>query len=292
MPRATSLREPPPRASALIAPKRASALIAPKRASALIAPKAASALIIPKRDGVLITPPRDGVLITRPEDGAAETARRVTALGLRPVLAPSLRIVALAARLGRPADVGAVLVTSGHALPALGAQWHGVTLLAVGDATADRARAAGFARVESAGRDAAALARLAAARCPAGARLLLPTARGEGLALARTLREGGFVVRRRAVYAALPHAGLPAAAAEALADGTLRAALFFSAASARGFLRMLRGKMPCAAIAGIEALALSPAVAAPLAALPWRRLRVADRPSQDALLTLLADAEP
>jgi hypothetical protein len=49
--------------------------------------------------------------------------------------------------------------------------------------------------------------------------------------------------------------------------------------------------LPAACLGDIAALALSPAVAAPLAALPWHRLRVADRPTQDALLTLLAESE-
>ena len=238
---------------------------------------------------------RTGVLITRPgnegpADGAAETARRVAALGFAPVMAPVLRIAGLPVRLGDPAGVRAVLLTSGNALPALGAVWHPVPVLAVGDATAARARAAGFATVESAGRDAAALAGLVAARCRPGDVLLLPTARGEGLALARTLRDAGFVVRRRAVYAALPQARLPAEAVAALAAGTVRAALFFSPGAAGGFARLLRGAVPASCLAAVEALALSPAVAAPLAPLPWRRLRVADRPTQDALLTLLADS--
>jgi uroporphyrinogen-III synthase len=238
---------------------------------------------------------RTGVLITRPGNAgpdvaAAETARRVAALGFTPVLAPVLRIAALPARLGDPALVRAVLLTSGNALGALDAAWHGVPVLAVGDATAARARAAGFAQVDSAGRDAVALAALVAARCPAGAVLLLPTARGEGLALACTLRAAGFVVRRRAVYAALPHAALPDAAVAALVAGTVRAALFFSPAAARGFVRLAR-MLPAACLGDIAALALSPAVAAPLAALPWHRLRVADRPTQDALLTLLAESE-
>lgn len=231
------------------------------------------------------------MLITRPEEGAAETARRVTAMGLVPVLAPVLRIEALPARLGAPGGVRAVLVTSGNALASLGPAWHGVPVLAVGDATAARARAAGFLQVESAGRDAAALAGLVAARCRAGDVLLLPTARGEGLALAGELRRAGFVVRRRAVYAAVPQEALPAAALAALSGGTVRAALFFSPASAHGFVRLLRGVLPPSCLGGVEALALSPAVAAPLALLPWRRLRLADRPTQDALLTLLADAE-
>ena len=68
----------------------------------------------------------------------------------------------------------AALITSGNAISALPAALHDVPLLAVGDATAERARRAGFARVHSAGRDAAALADLAAAiLTPAAGPLLL-----------------------------------------------------------------------------------------------------------------------
>jgi hypothetical protein len=97
--------------------------------------------------------------------------------------------------------------------------WPNVTLVLahwgggepVGDATAARARAAGFGDVTSAGRNAEALAALVGARCRAdGGTLLLPTAEGEGLVLARTLRAAGFAVARRTVYAAVPQNTLPA----------------------------------------------------------------------------------
>jgi uroporphyrinogen-III synthase len=230
------------------------------------------------------------VLVTRPEPGAAETALRVAALGLVPISAPVLAIVHLPARLP-PADrLQAVLVTSANALPALGPGLHDLKLLAVGDATAARARAAGFARVASAGRNAEALAALAIRCCaPARGALLLPTARGEGVELTRMLREAGFTVQRRTVYAAVPQESLPAAAAEALSQGAVGAALFFSPATARGFTKLLLAAMPARCLNTVDALALSPAVAAPLASLPWRRIRVAEQPTQDALLTLLAD---
>ena len=230
------------------------------------------------------------MLVTRPEAGAAETAERVAGLGFVPILAPVLSIAPLPARLPSPGTVQAVLVTSGNALPALGAAWHGVPVFAVGDATAARARAAGFRDVTSAGRNAEALAVLVRERCrPRGGTLLLPTARGEGLALAAELRGGGFAVARRAVYAAVPQKALPAAAAEALSGGAVAAALFLSPATARRFTKLLLAALPAGCLKAVDALALSPAVAAPLALLPWRRLLVADRPSQDALLTLLAD---
>ena len=59
---------------------------------------------------------RDGVLITRPEAGAADTAARVTGLGLRPVIAPLLAIQALPAALPQADRLQAVLIASGNAL--------------------------------------------------------------------------------------------------------------------------------------------------------------------------------
>ena len=95
------------------------------------------------------------MLVTRPEPGASETGRRLHVLGHAPLIAPVLRIAALAPRLPPPEAVQAVLATSGNALPAL-AGHRGCRLLAVGDATAARAREAGFGDILSAGRDAVA----------------------------------------------------------------------------------------------------------------------------------------
>jgi len=231
----------------------------------------------------------DLLLVTRPEPGATETASRLAALGLRPLVAPLLTIVPKSARLPPAAGLQAVLATSGNALPALAIAHRGVRLLAVGDATAARARAGGFTDVHSAGRDAAALATLAAALCdPAGGPLLLAAGAGQGRGLAAALRAAGFAVVRREVYAACPPERLPEAARAALAAGRVRAALFYSAATARAFAALLGPALPPASLADVEALAISPATAAALTPLPWRRIRVASAPNQDAMLALMA----
>jgi len=229
----------------------------------------------------------DGVLVTRPQPGADETAARLTGMGYRPVLAPMLTVVP------NPVTTTitpqAVLVTSGNALPALPAPLAGVPLLAVGDATAARARNAGFTSVHSAGRDAAALAALAARLCqPAGAPLLLAAGQGQGQPLAAELRRLGFRVVRRVAYAARPVSALPDAARATLAAGSLRAALFFSPLTARVFMNALQRDSAAPTVAGIEALAISPATEVVLRPLPWLRIRVASSPTQDELLTLLS----
>ncbi len=227
---------------------------------------------------------RTGVLVTRPEPGASETAQRLLALGFHPIVTPLLRVCRREPRI--PADVDAVLVTSGNALPCLPVSLHGTTLLAVGDATAGRARAAGFDHVLSADGDASALAALAKQACRPGAALLLATAEGQGAALAAELREAGFVVHRRAVYAARPVEHMPAMAAQALQDGGLTAALFLSAETARGFARLLLPDL-LPTLADVEALAIGEPAAETLRFLPWRRVRVSAKPTQDSILAML-----
>jgi len=182
----------------------------------------------------------------------------------------------------------AVLVTSGNAIPALPASHRGLMLLAVGDATAARAAAAGHARVHSAGADARALAALAGRLCdPGGAPLLLASGEGQGAALAAELAARGFTVVHRAVYAARALADLPDPARDALRRRGLRAALFFSAASAGAFGRLVQQAGLRETLASVDALAIGPPAAAALTDLPWREVRVALRPNQDELLALL-----
>ena len=234
-------------------------------------------------DGGDPRPDRNEVLITRPQAEADATALRIRAMNLVPIAAPLLHIRMLALRLHPPVE--AVLVTSGNALPAL----HALTdlpLLAVGDATAERARAAGFAGAASAGGDATDLLRAVQTTHAPGSALMLATARRQGGALTAELRAAGFRLHRRVVYAARPVRLLPGAAADSLASGRARAVLFLSAETARIFVRLLPpGLHP--ALAGVEALAIGRNAADVLTPLPWRRVRVSVGPTLEQVLALL-----
>ncbi len=221
------------------------------------------------------------MLITRPAAEAAATAARVRALGWEPVVAPMLRVRVATIR---AVSAEAVLVTSGNALAALAPGPR--LLLAVGDVTAERARAAGFSQVLSAGGDAADLVRLVQCSVRPGAALLLATGRGQGQALAAQLRGLGYRVVRRVAYAARPVARLPDAARAALEAGALRAALFLSAETAATFVRILPVPLH-PALAGVEALCIGQPAAAALAPLPWGRVRVSLAPTLDEMLALL-----
>jgi len=235
----------------------------------------------------LSEPVREAILVTRPEPGATETASRLDALGYRPVMAPALVIRPRPARLPAPGRVAALLVTSGQAIQSIPDGYRAATLFAVGDATAARARQAGFATVISAGGDANDLVATVIATVSPRATLLLVTGRGLGHALAASLREAGFAVIRRSVYAPVAVRHLPAPVVRTLRGGGLRAALFFSADTARHFATMLEQAALRDCVGNTDAVAISETAAVALEGLPWRRILVAARPNQDAMLALL-----
>ncbi len=229
---------------------------------------------------------RRSVLITRPEPGASETAQRILAMRLEPVLAPLLRVKRLP--LADPGPIQAILATSGNAIAGLSGMHRSRPLLAVGDATAERATAAGFTSVVSAAGDATDLAALARQSLdPAAGPLLLACGRGHGHPLAAALRQQGFRVLRRTVYAAEPEPTLPEAAAAALRADRLRAALFFSAETARQFVSLACRTGLQDSTRGVVALAISAPAGVALSPLPWGDLLIAARPNQDELLALL-----
>ena len=234
--------------------------------------------------------PSPAALVTRPRKEAKELAAALSARGIAALIEPLLQI-----RFSAPESFGldgvqAVLCTSGNGIEGLvqATGERGVPVLAVGDATAARARAAGFTAVESAAGNLGDLARLAAARLDPRQGRLIHVA-GDVVAgdLAAALSEMGFVVERRVLYQARPVSALSPAAVVALRGGGIGLALFFSPRSSAIFARLAGIARVAECCARITALSISPAADAALAGLSWLDRRVADRPSQAALLDML-----
>lgn len=147
------------------------------------------------------------IWVTRARPGASETAQRVRALGHEPVVAPVLEVRPLEARIDL-ADVAALAFTSRNGVEAFArlSQRRDLPVFAVGDATAEAARAQGFAAVRSAAGDVEALANLIDAG-PA----LCPTAAEPAADLAAMLKARGVPARSIAVYETVPlHPDAPA----------------------------------------------------------------------------------
>lgn len=230
------------------------------------------------------------VLVTRPEPDGARTAAKLSARGCEVMLAPLLRIAALKPELGGAWD--ALALTSINAVRVLADRSECKALLAmpaytVGGRTADAARALGMTNVVSANGDVAALARLMMAQLRPGARVLYLAGEDHSGDLAGDLAAAGIAVETRTAYSAVAAAQFPQAAIDALTARGLDAVLHFSQRTAAIYLS-------CAAAAGLADQALAPAqyclsqqVAEPLVAAGARAVRVAERPTEAALIELI-----
>lgn len=238
-------------------------------------------------------------LITRPRDDAAALADALRTRGIEPVIEPMLIIEPIDGTAPDLDGVQAVLFTSANGVRAFAAASPELDLpaYAVGEASARAATEAGFARVASAGGDAAALADLAVhALDPAAGALLHASGADTAGNLQGTLEAAGFTVRRAVLYRAAAATALTPETAALLRDGGIALALFFSPRTAETFV-MLAGKAGVTDACGrISAVCLSQAVAARLASVRWRDVEIAATPDTPALLaaadTALSHLQP
>jgi uroporphyrinogen-III synthase len=205
-------------------------------------------------------------LLTRPRPDSKHLATLLRRQGIDSLIDPVINILPLAdAALPPLAPIQALLLTSANGVRALAALLgappvgRDKPLLAVGAATAETARAAGFHNIESAGGDVQTLAALAAKR-------LNPTD-GPLLHIAGSRIAGDLA---------------------ALENGKIHMVLFFSPRSARGFVKLIIGAALESTLAQVSAICLSKAVADEAGKLTWRNIRVAAEPQQAALLDEVA----
>lgn len=227
------------------------------------------------------------MLVTRPEPDASETAGKLSALGIDPVVEPLLRYETLPTSLPDPQGFAALVLTSGNALRALRERGVAQTFrhlraYAVGDRTADAARKLGFADVVSAHGDAHDLVALLAEAGLAGPLLYL-AGRERSADLGTALARHGVMLITAEIYAMTPVAALSAPVRAAIELGDIGAALFFSRRTAETFIEVSGG---VAARKRLSLLCLSEAVAAPFVKAHFGRVNLSDHPSEEAMLGL------
>jgi uroporphyrinogen-III synthase len=231
------------------------------------------------------------IWVTRPEEDAAGLAEALRAEGIEVLVEPLLRIVYADVLPLDLAGVQALLATSANGVRAFARrnEQRDVQVLAVGDATARAARAAGFTSVESAAGDLAALADLAGRRLdPARGPVLHIAATEVAGDLAGALTAAGFGYRREVLYEAWTADRLSDGLAADLGRGAVDAVLVFSPRTGTTLVRLLRAAGLSAAARQLICFCLSHAVAAAVAPLPWRGVVVAARPTQAAMIAAIA----
>jgi len=228
------------------------------------------------------------IWVTRAAPEAEATAQRLRALGDTPLVGPVLEVRHLAKPAPSLAGVGALAFTSRNGVSAFAAvsPRRDLPVFAVGAATAETARARGFDKVYSANGDVTGLARLVGRRRElfSGA-VLYAGAREPAGDLPAALQAQGIAVRRHVVYAVeVMEAPLAATAALSAEPVELDAILVYSPRAGR---RLAEIDALSRVAQSLDAFCISEAAAEPLRRLNFRRLAVAAKPNEDALLALL-----
>ena len=230
------------------------------------------------------------MLVTRPEPDASDTAARLAALDIDATLCPLLTHETLSTSLPDAEGFAALALTSANALRALEERhalkpYRGLKVFAVGDRTAEHARACGFADVESAGGALADLAERLAHAKPGGP-IFYPAGRNQSGDLAKSLAPYGVMVITAHVYAMNPVSALPDKLIGELDDGTIEAALFYSRRTAEIFAGLAASRLSRKAQRQLGVLCLSETVAGPLIDAHFVRIGLADYPSEEAMMGL------
>ena len=229
-------------------------------------------------------------LVTRPRTEVTGLATALAERGVEAIVEPLLDIHFRDMPAPNLSGVRAILCTSANGVRALArlSPERERLLFAVGDSTAARARAEGFARVESAGGNVADLARLARERLrPEEGRLLHVAGTEIAGDLAGALRTDGFEVERSVLYEARPASALSAGTTRSLAAGIIDFALFFSQRTAAIFVALAERADIVLALRQVTAISISTAADGALGSIAFRERRVAKVPDQPGLLATL-----
>ncbi|SNB53045.1 uroporphyrinogen-III synthase [Arboricoccus pini] len=231
---------------------------------------------------------RQLVLLTRPRRQSLATARALKRKGYRSLIYPLLSIERLDHAEPDLRDIAGIVLTSANAATALDDRMRQMPLFAVGEATAAAARSLGARHVTVGQKDGRALAGRITSYFNGRPGALLHLA-GEQVrdGLEEALVAAGLGYRRLTVYRAQEARTLSQRVLDALRRDEFVAVMLFSPRAATIFRNLLAAADLLDRAECVTAVCMSEAVAACVCDLAWQAVRVADLPSQDAMLKCL-----
>lgn len=230
------------------------------------------------------------VLVTRPTADATGTALQLRQMGHIPLISPMLEVRFRDGPELSLAGVQALVATSANGIRAFirRTTHRDLPVFAVGAQTAKVALEAGFADVKHSVGDSIALANAIAGWAKPEAGILFHAAGNETAGkLAEHLRGYGFKFHRDVLYDVVPVETLSGEATLALRASELDAVLLYSPRSAETFSRWVQKAGLATHCRTLIAVCISEAAAEKCRDLPLREIRVADRPTEDAMLEAL-----
>ena len=230
------------------------------------------------------------VLVTRPEPGASETTRRLESLGFDPITMPlqEIRRVPVAPEAARHVVVAVAVPSASavrHAPGDLLRQWSGLPCFAVGEATAEAARTAGFTQVIAAAGDAESLGDLVISDAPAG-KVAYLCGKVRRPLFENMLRRAGVPVITLETYDTLTLELDIGAISRRIGKSAVDCALVYSASAAAILAKIVQATDLRGRFEGTTFICISDRVSKELAG-TGRKILVAEEPNEAALLEML-----
>jgi uroporphyrinogen-III synthase len=235
------------------------------------------------------------VLVLRPEPAATRTAEKLATLGHEAVRLPLSRaehdVAAVKAALTKPH--AAIAITSAEAarlLAGIGenlAPHRQTPLFAVGEASAEAARRAGFRTVVAGGGDGESLAKTILAHTRPDGPILYLAGSPRAPGFERRLKEAGIPFHTAEAYRMVPLAPSPAEIEAALLAPVPDAVLLYSRESARAFFALAPLAEAPKRFPAMRLLCMSANVAAAVPESFTARAAIAAAPDEESLLALL-----
>jgi len=236
------------------------------------------------------------VLITRPKIDADNIAEEINKLGAKTLIAPMLKIEFCSARAIDFSNCQGILFTSSNGARALSKGLeknhfaYSLPVFAVGNTTGRVANECGFFDIKTAAGDVESLIKCVSKHSSPHHGKLIHIA-GSNVAgdLVGKLGNLSFNVKTEILYSADQTSELNQETIEVINNGSLEYAIFFSPRTTKTFNNLISAAKYKRSMIKMEAICLSEAVAYEARALPWHRVTVSIKPTQDALLSILAE---
>lgn len=229
------------------------------------------------------------LIITRPVERALPLAERLLELGIESILAPMLKIEPVPFKI--PAEpLQGVIFTSVQGVEAAAKkpELHIFPVYAVGTKTASAASTAGFQTVYNADGDVDALFKLILSSCNTGKGPLIHLSGGQTTGhLVERLVEKGFQANRVQVYEARAETSIPVSVLDKIRRKSFSAVVFFSPRTAHIFSQVAEEAGVANSFNGAYAICLSTNVANEVEKLNWKKIHIAQNPTEQGMLSLL-----
>lgn len=233
------------------------------------------------------------LLLTRPQEDSEQLALRIQEKGYVPIIAPLLTPIYLESPIVVPDHLQSLLVTSKQALKSLEISpqlsfFQKIELICVGEKTGDIAKKMGFQNVSIAGENVEQMLGWIKNNKTSKSESFLYL---HGDVVTKDIRfslaETGFHVLTQQLYKMEEAQIFPPETFELMQGNVFYGITFFSPRTARIFVNMaLKFKLEDY-FSKTYALCLSREIAAEINIFPWKEIKVAKSPTQDALMELL-----